>query len=88
MGSLQISFSFQVEIPSDFICHVLCGVCFGVCFMLSGSYLAAVFICGDLTTGGCNTAALEFIIGRHTCLMVMVCGPCKEHTEWLLLPLP
>ena len=29
-----------------------------------------------------------FTLGRHICILVMVCDPHQECTEWLLLPLP
>ena len=42
MGSLQVSFSFRVEPPTNLSIYV--GGCSGVCFLFSGSIVDAIFI--------------------------------------------
>ena len=54
MGSLQVSFSFRVEPPTDFICI---GVCSGVSFLLSDTMLDAIFNYGGSTIRVCTISA-------------------------------
>ena len=44
IGPPQVSFSFRVEPPPDFIIYM--GVCCGVSFLLSGTMLNAIFTYG------------------------------------------
>ena len=86
LGPLQIIFSFRVEPPSDFL---YVGVCHSVCFLPSGSHVAAMFTYWGLNHWGLqHHNPSEFILGRHMCLLVIVCDPHQECTNWLLLPLP
>ena len=55
MGLLQVGFSFRVEAPKNFLFHVLMTV---LVFMLSCSYVVAVFTYGGSTVVVCNTATL------------------------------
>ena len=83
MGPLQVSFSFRDEPPTDLLICV--GVCYGIHFLLSGAMLDAIFTNGDSTI--VQLQPFRHTHGRHMCILVMVISPCKECTEWLLLPL-
>ena len=64
-------------------------VSYGVCFLFSGSHVAAMFTNVGSIIGVCSTTTLfEYTIGSDIHLLVMVCCPCQEWTEWILLLLP
>ena len=79
-------FSFIVEPPSD---------SYAICWCLLWCLVSVMrFPCGcpvhylglyhwDLQ----HYNHLDSTLGGHMCLLVMVCSPCQECTEWLLLPL-
>ena len=86
MGPSQVSFSFRVETPTN---------AYAVCWCLLWCLLFAFRF-----QWGCNVhqwglkhwawhhwSPLEYILGRHMYLLVMVCDPCQECTKWLCLPL-
>ena len=82
MGPPQVSFSFKVE-PPWILCNELC-----FWFLLWCLLSAFRFPCGcPVHLLGLNHWGLQlhnsswFTIGRHMCLMVMVCDPCQECTK-------
>ena len=55
--------------------------------MLSGSHMAAKLTNRGSTVEVCNTTTLWIIPFTGICALMMVCGPYKYCTEWLLCPL-
>ena len=87
MGPPKVCFSFRVEPPSDFF--IMCW-CVLWCFLYASRFPCGccVHLWGLNHWGLQHCNHLEFTPCRHICLLVMVCGPIDECSEWLLLPLP
>ena len=84
-GPPQISFSFRVKPPNK--SYVMCW-CLLWCF-LSGfrfPFCCHVNLWQLQPLGLQHLSLLEYTLGRHMTLLVMICGPCQECIKWLLLP--
>ena len=76
--------SLELRLPTILMSCV--GICFGVSFLLSGSHVVSISICRGSAIVDCNiTAFCVYPCQAYMCLLVMVCGPHQEWTEWLLL---
>ena len=82
----QVSF-FSQNWASHWFIVLYVGAHYGVCFLLSGFHVTPMLTNGGSTVGVCKAVNLGYILSRHMCLLMMVCGPHQESTEWLLLPL-
>ena len=80
MGPPQVSFSFRVEPPNDSLCHMLLSVMvFAFCFQVP-KWLPCSLMRFNHWGLQCHNPS-EFTLGRHTCLLMIVCGPCQECTK-------
>ena len=78
--SPQVMFSFRVEPYTNSLCHMLVSVMvFAVCFQLP------MWLSCSPMRQHCNLS--QYTLVRHLCLLVVVCEPCHECTECLLLHL-
>ena len=55
--------------------------------LLSGCSVAIIFTSWDSTIGVAPVQPYGYTHGRHMCLLVMLCDPQQDGTEWLLPPL-
>ena len=79
-------FSFKVEPSTSSLCCMLVLIMvFTFCFQSSMKLPCSP---RGLSHWGLQCHNLmEFTLGRHMCLLMMICSPCQEGTKWLLLPL-